>query len=613
MTVATPIQDPRPLPRASELENPPPRPNLLRRDRVLLNGVWRFAYDDAAVGRDEQWHLSDEAFDRTIVVPYPPESAASGIGDERVHDVVWYQRDIPWEDVRTAGLSASRPRLHLHFGAVDYRCTVWVNGTQVGAHEGGHTPFHFDITAAVRAGETQTVTVRVEDIAADVEQPRGKQDWRSEAHVIWYRRTSGIWQPVWIEATPALFVERVHFTPEIPAAAVRVELSLSGAPSPGTACRIELRHRGELIAETSLAVESQREEWSIAIPRLRNGQDREGILWSPESPELVDATVRLHAGDQEDEVASYLGLRSVSVRDGRMLLNDHPFLPCAVLSQGFWPQSHFAAPDDDALRAEVELIRSLGFNTARVHQKLEDPRFLYWADRLGLALWSEMPSAYRFSSVAVQRLTDEWIAALERDRSHPSILVWVPFNESWGVQDLAHDAAQRAFVRGVVHLTRAVDPSRPVISNDGWEHLESDLLTVHDYDDDPAAIRARYGRPDAAEALRQGIGPAGRVMTLGDTRADAPLVLSEFGGIEFRTGSAPADSWGYSSATNAEDFRARLAELYDALRAGDALAGTCYTQLTDTMQEANGLLTEHREPKLPVDVIREIVTGENGG
>lgn len=599
-------------PRASALDVARPRPQLLREHWADLSGTWRFAHDDDERGAREDWFAPEHRLDGTIEVPFPPESPASGVGDDRVHDVVWYQRDIPWATIVEAGLDPARPRLHLRFGAVDYRATVWLNGRLLGEHEGGHTPFGFDVTEALLPGTEQQLTVRAEDRAADVEQPRGKQDWQEDAHVIWYRRTTGIWQQVWLEATAEVFVDQVHLTPRITDGRVDYELRLNRPPRPGTRCRIVLHAGAERIGEVDAEVTTQRHSGSVTVPRLQNGQDREPLLWSPESPTLVDATLTLDGPAGQDTVASYLGLRSTAARGGRFLLNGLPRTLRSVLSQGYWPQSHLAAPSHDALRTEVELILSLGFDSARVHQKIEDPRFLYWADRLGLLLWGEAPATYRFTSTAVERLSREWLAALDRDRSHPSIVTWVPMNESWGIQDVAHDPAQRAFARAMAELTRAIDPTRPVISNDGWEHLESDILSVHDYDDDADAIRDRYRDPAALAALRTGIGPAGRAMVLTDTfDTGAPVMLTEFGGIEYvARGAEPAqDTWGYSSAGSAEQFRDRLAALYDALRAGSALAGTCYTQLTDTLQEANGLLTEDRTPKLPVAVIRSLITG----
>lgn len=578
--------------RASRQSTPSPRPQLIRERWADLSGEWRFAYGDDL----------PQTWDRTIVVPFPPESPLSGIGDTGFHDVVWYQRNFGWDELVAAGYDAVlRPRLVLRFGAVDYRCTVWLNGARLGDHEGGHTPFGFDIQDHLLQGQDQVITVRAEDRAADLAQPRGKQDWQRDAHSIWYDRTTGIWQPVWLEATAAVAVESLHWTVDLPAATVRAEIALNRPPLPGTSCEISLRH-DSMLGEVRFPFGDQRATVTITVPALTNGQAYEELLWSPSQPTLIDATVRV--GD--DEVASYLGLRSVSVADGQFLLNDRPLHLRSVLSQGFWPQSHLAAPSPAALQDEVRLILDLGFNAARVHQKIEDPRFLYWADRHGLLLWGEAPAAYEFSPLSVARTTREWLEVLERDRSHPSIVTWVPHNESWGIQHIAHDPRQAAFARGLADLTRAVDGSRPVISNDGWEHAGSDILTVHDYDADPSSLRERYG-PGAASRLASGLGPAGRRMTVGaEIDPSAPLMLTEFGGIKYAPDSS---SWGYSVAASPSQFESQLRAIYEALRASPTLAGTCYTQLSDTMQEANGLVDADRSPKLDVAVIRAIVSG----
>jgi hypothetical protein len=284
-----------------------------------------------------------------------------------------------------------------------------------------------------------------------------------------------------------------------------------------------------------------------------------------------------------------------------------------VLGQGYWPESHLAAPDAAALRREVELVKELGFNAVRVHQKVENPRFLYWADRLGLLVWGEMANAFAFTVEAVRRFTTEWLDVLHRDVSHPCIVTWVPLNESWGVPDIATDPAQRAYATALAALTRAVDGSRPVISNDGWEHTDSDVWTVHDYADTGAVLRERYGPANARAAVTAvGVpGPAGRpIRVAGGTDRDQPLMLTEFGGVRF-TPHTPADerTWGYSTAVDDEDFDRRLADLFAAVRASPGLAGYCYTQLTDTLQEANGLLDEHRRPKLAMARLRSIITG----
>jgi beta-galactosidase/beta-glucuronidase len=605
--------------RATAQDGTHPRPQLLREEWTDLSGSWQFTFDDADAGLDAGWagrtDLDDRSvFDRDVVVPFPPESPASGIGDTGPHAVLWYRRRLRLDDVAGAdAVAAHGHRVLLHFGAVDHSASVWLDGALLGAHEGGQTPFTFDVTTALTPGADHVLVVRAHDDPRDVTQPRGKQDWQDEPHGIWYHRTSGIWQPVWCEVVPAVAVEHLAWTPDIAGARVQLGLTLREAPAGPVTVAVRLELAGQLLAEHTVRIGARRTTTTIDVPALRNGQGRSALLWSPEHPRLVDATVRVldGAGRQVlDEVASYLGLRSAAVGGRAFLLNGLPYRVRSVLAQGYWPTSHLAAPDAAALRREVELIRELGFNAVRVHQKVEDPRFLHWADRLGLLVWGETANAYAFTPEAVRRLTTEWLAVLHRDVSHPCIVTWVPVNESWGVEDVAGQPAQQAYVTALAALTRAVDPSRPVVSNDGWEHTDSDLWTVHDYTGSGAVLAQRYGSAAALDRLDEP-GAAGRLIRLpGGAERGQPLLLTEFGGVRYTPGTAADErTWGYSTAVDAEDLARRLTELFTAVHGSAVLAGSCYTQLTDTRQEANGLLDEHRVPKLPVERLRAIVTG----
>lgn len=598
-----------------------PRPQMLRAEWCNLDGAWSFRHDDDDEGLAEGWSHGFSS-DHRIEVPYPPESAASDIADPGFHPVVWYSRQIGTEDLTTAGYGSDRPRILLHFGAVDYRAQVWVDGRFVGEHEGGHTPFTFDISHLVRSGRAEdstsrrhTIVLRAEDDPHDVSQPRGKQDWHESPHAIWYRRTTGIWQTVWLEAVPATYIAHLRWVQEGPAA-VTASLQLKGPIPAGAAVRVKLRweERDEDLATASLLVSStlQRVEVSVPVARQANGQAERELTWSPERPRLLDAQIVLSDGEGNDVdvVASYLGLRTVGVDHGSFLLNNRPYNVRSVLNQGYWPQSHLAAPSYDAHRQEVELIKALGFNATRIHQKIEDPRFLYWADRLGLLVWGEAPGAYEFSPIAIQRLMWEWMSAVERDSSHPSIVTWVPANESWGIQHVASSPAQQAYSRALADITRALDPSRPVISNDGWEHQNSDIISVHDYEGDGAVLARTYADDAARARLVGGIGPAGRRILVGGARDQGqPIMLTEFGGIDYQVGPRREDGWGYSAVADGAEWIARITSLYDAIRASSFLAGSCYTQLTDTMQETNGLLTEDRAPKMSIDQLRAAITG----
>ena len=587
------------------IESGYPRPQLARRHWTDLCGRWELAFDDADEGRRLGWEDGTAGpFGQAIEVPYPPESPLSGIRDRGIHKVVWYRR-------RLAVPSLARgDRLLLHFGAVDYAAEVWVNGLLAGRHEGGHTPFSFDITEAAAAAGPAVLVVRAQDDPADAHQPRGKQDWRATPHGIWYHRTTGIWQPVWLEVVPGCHVTALSWQADATTGQVSADVALSRDPSPGSTLRIRLALGSEVLADQCAAVHGRHLRMHLSVPAAENAWDWDRLQWSPDSPTLIGADLELAdpAWPATDRVSSYLGLRGVDVADRHFLLNGRPYFLRLALEQGYWPGSHLAAPGPVALREEVELAKSLGLNGVRVHQKAEDPRFLYWADRLGLMVWAEMPSPAGFSARATRRLAAEWQEVIERDRSHPCVVAWVPFNESWGVPAMSGHPAQRHLVAALYHLTRSLDPTRPVISNDGWEHVDSDIWTVHDYAPSGRSLTERYGSREAIAATLAGRWPGPhRVVLDGAADRGQAVVLSEFGGLTYapRTG----DVWlGYATAQTTGELERRLGELVGAVCASDALAGFCYTQLTDTEQERNGLTYADRTPKLPAQRLRAIFT-----
>ena len=587
-----------------EIDPDYPRPMLVRDDWLDLCGTWEFGVGEVDDGVTLGWCSGTVTLPGTITVPFPPESALSGVGDTAAHPAVYYRREIAID----AGSVDGEHRLLLHFGAVDYVADVWVNGAYVGGHAGGHTPFTFDVTDVLTPGPRQIVVLRAVDRADDAMQPRGKQDWQPEPHGVWYHRTTGIWQPVWLEVVPTLHIEQLHWTPDVPSASVGVEVTLSHVPVRPVRVRVALRLGAELLAEQTMLATRREDRWQVGIPALRHQLDQARLLWSPESPTLIDAEIEVLVDDEVvDRVRSYVGLRSVGVDRGRFLLNGTPRFLRLVLAQNYWPTSHLAAPSSHALRREAELVRELGFNGLRVHQKIEDPRFLAHCDRLGLLVWGEMPSAYEFGPRMVERLTAEWLAAVHRDRSHPCIVTWVPFNESWGIWNGVDVAEQRHASTALYHLTKAVDPTRPVISNDGWEHTESDIWGLHDYAPDGESIRRRYDGPEALARILGDRPPARRVALLGNpVRRGQPIMITEFGGLSYR----PADdeAWhGYATVGTPAEFSQRLRGLIDAVLDNPELAGFCYTQLTDTAQERNGLLTADREFKLPAAEVAAIV------
>ncbi|MFL6027332.1 MAG: glycoside hydrolase family 2 protein, partial [Friedmanniella sp.] len=460
--------------------------------------------------------------------------------------------------------------------------------------------------------DEQFVVVRAEDLPEDLGQPRGKQDWRAEPHAIWYWRTTGIWQPVWWEEVPSLRVTSVHWVADPVAGTVALAARIGSArlqPSPSLRLRVRARLRGALLVDDSYQVldGEVRRELGLNQGRLSLGGDH--VTWTPDHPNLIDVVLELQTEDGQllDRVESYTALRSVEAGDGRFRLNGKPYFLRLVLEQGYWPESHLAAPGEDALRREVELVKELGFNGVRLHQRTADPRFLAWCDRLGLLVWAEMPAAYEFSARTTRRIVREWLDTVERDRSHPCVIAWVPFNESWGLPALPTSAAQRHLVSAVYHLTKSLDPTRPVVGNDGWEQIVSDVLTVHDYSARGQTLRQRYGSHAAvAETLRD-VQPGNRAVVLPElSLGKQPVMITEFGGITLAS-TARGEVWsGYGAAADVEAFLSRYASLVDALLDSPAVTGFCYTQLTDTVQEQNGLLTERRVPKVPLDRIRAV-------
>jgi len=579
---------------AVEQPAPPyPRPRFARERWSSLDGPWAFARTAAAAT------AADVAWTETILVPFAPEAPLSGI-EAIAHDTpgdanrdagariaLWYRREfeVPPE---WAG-----QRVLLHFGAVDHDAQVWVNGHLVAAHEGGHTPFSADVTNQLAPG-VQVVVVRAEDDPRDLEKPRGKQDWLPEPHAIWYPGSSGIWQSVWLEPVAERRVGRARFTPDLTTFSILAEVSIAGDPA-GLDLELSMTLDGAILAHDVMALTGPSLRRRIDLPDPGIFDARKAYLWSPEQPNLIDVQMRLRRGDEVlDEVTSYTALREVALRDGDFLLNGRPYFLRLALDQGYWRDGLMTAPTPDALQRDVELAKALGFNGVRKHQKVEDPRYLYWADRLGLLVWAELPSAYAHTRQAIARLTRTWIEMIERDADHPCIVTWVAFNESWGVPDLPTSASQRDTVRALYALAKALDPTRPVVGNDGWEFVAGDVFTIHDYDADPATLIARYRDARAVAQTVAEFRPVGRRLTTDapDT-GGRPVVLSEFGGIRF---SQEADGWGYSQVASADALVVAYRDLVRGA-SGAGLAGFCYTQLTDTFQEQNGLLTMDRTPK----------------
>jgi beta-galactosidase/beta-glucuronidase len=474
---------------------------------------------------------------------------------------------------------------------------VWVNGRLAGGHEGGHTPFALDITPLVKAG-ANTVTVRAEDPPTDRYIPRGKQFWEPKSRGIFYTRTTGIWQTVWLEAAGESYLDNVRITPELDGT-VRFAARIARPQE-----ELEL-HATVTSGNRTVAAAMSRAEGPRAALALSVAEPR---LWSPVSPNLYDVAFELRRGGAViDRVQSYFGFRSVAAENGRFLLNGRPLYLKMVLDQGYWPESILTPPSDDAIQYDIRLTREMGFNGARKHQKVEDPRFLYWADRMGLLVSGEMANAYLFDDAYVSRFTREWMEAVERDYNHPSVVMWVPINESWGTPNL-RDPRQQNHLKSLYTLTRSLDETRLVVDNDGWEHTDmTDLFAIHDYARSGELLYERY--KDVGKTGAPMPNNSRAVLIPGYQYNGSPVVLSEFGGIAYIPAGheVPAESWGYSGVEKTADaVLERLRGLYAAIARIPGFAGLCYTQLTDVEQEVNGLLTYDRKPKFDSKVLREI-------
>jgi beta-galactosidase/beta-glucuronidase len=574
-----------------------PRPQFVRNQWLNLNGEWEFTFDDANEGLQRDWHDGRKLPGR-IIVPFAYQTELSGINDKSTHECFWYARsfEIPtgWHDQDVL----------LNFGAVDYSSTVWVNGQEVGHNQGGHVPFQFDIAPYIKPGVNR-LTVRVED-KQDPGQPRGKQSATGIPQEIDYYCTSGIWQTVWLEPVPSLRIEELRVVTHAQRNLVELLVYLH-APSSAWRIEVEVTDHEKLVTRGEAHTAVATGHLVLSIPYAK--------LWSPESPHLYDLTVRLYDGAELlDEIKSYCGLRGIELRDGKFLINGSSVYLQMILDQGYWPQSYLTAPSDEAMQTDIGWARAFGFNGVRKHQKIEDPRWLYWCDRLGVMVWEEMPNAREWSLQAEEKLSAEWQRAVRRDYNHPCIIAWVPVNESMGFPQLAQQhAGQYAFIERMVRTTRRMDATRPVIDNDGWEHTDiADLCAIHDYSPSSEVLVQRYEKMLAGGNLPATVWIGDKpLFARGSKYRGQPIVLSEVGGFLAIPPEIPPEQRDvlyrfYDSFERPEELVEKYRDLMKGIASLTFLGGFCYTQLTDIEQEINGLLTYDRQPKVPAEEIARI-------
>ena len=584
-----------------------PRPQFVREDWLCLNGPWQFEIDQGDSGLERG--LLTRRLTGHITVPFCPESKLSGVENHDFLEAVWYRREVEipsqWRGRRVL----------LHFQAVDYDATVWVNGQEVGRHRGGFSPFTCDLSHAAQPGERVSIVVRARDNHRDP-QPRGKQAQTFGPRGAIYVRTTGIWQSVWMEPVPEIHLGRPRLTPDVANSVIRLEQPLVHRPAAEqfrVVKRTGLRLQAQLLDSAGVVAEAECSAELDLCPQLElripDGRRR---LWSIEDPHLFVVILRLIDDKSAvvDEAHSYTGLRSVAIDGKAITLNGKPVFQRLVLDQGYYPDGIMTAPSDEDLRRDIELSMEAGFNGARLHQKVFEERFLYHADRLGYLVWGEFGDwgcrgygAVEDHQQPTSSYITEWLEILERDYSHPSIVGWCPLNETW--QPL-HDRITTldAVTRGLFLATKAMDRTRPVLDTSGYSHRvpEADVYDCHDYTQDPEVFAGRHA--DVAAGNPYYNGRDGQTWSI--PYRGQPFFVSEFGGIWWNPEvKAGEDSWGYGERPQSiEEFYARFTRLCEILLDDPAQFGYCYTQLTDIYQEQNGIYGFDRSLKFEMERIR---------
>lgn len=560
-----------------------PRPQFVRKNWENLNGAWKFAFGEEVA---EDQALAGK-LPRTINVPFSYETQKSGIGDKTQHETVWYSRTVKGD---------KNKRTLLHIEGADYFTRVYVNGALAGSHTGAYARFSLDITEFLRAGEN-ILTVRCDD-ANSPAQVRGKQRWEKENFGCWYVQTTGIWKSVWLERVGDVSLTALKITPDLTDYSVRFDFSVS-KPSQDVEVRFDVFFGDKKIQTVSaLAADCDN---TVSVKLSSGKLTYQAELWSVGNPALYDVEITVSdGGTVTDCVGSYFGLREYKAHGDKILLNSRPFYARLLLDQGYWRESGLTPPDEESLVRDIELAKKMGFNGVRKHQKVEDERFFYYADIMGFTVWCELPSNHWQSDGTASQITEEWLTIVRQNYNHPSLVTWVIFNESWGVRNIVSQHTQSNLATGLYYLTKSIDPMRPVISNDGWEHAMSDILTLHDYEQDGGKLHARY---NSMLKITEGSSENDQPLPFADGYAyrGQPIMISEFGGTAYVCDEKRG--WGYGNGVKSDgEFLARFGALVSAIDSLN-ISGFCYTQITDVEQEVNGLLYEDRTPKVPIEEI----------
>lgn len=567
-----------------------PRPQLWRKDYQLLNGKWNFAFGDGVT--DEQM-LGGFADKMQINVPFSYQCELSGIGIEERHDVVWYSRSITVDKAKLKG------RVILHLEGCDYETFVWVNGKLVGSDSGGYHRLSFDCTSALNAGENNITIKACDDYS--VEKPRGKQRSRDTNYECWYTDTTGIYKTVWMEFVSDVYLKNITVGTDTKEGSLSLECEVEGDASNATLCA-KVLFGGREIACQSKALDQNKLQLKMSLV-----ENEPLHLWEVLDPSLYEVEISIaRNGEELDKAFSYFGARSIEIDNGKIYLNGKEIYQKLALDQGYWREGLLTPPNEGALISDIVDMADMGFNGVRKHQKVEDERYLYYADIMGFIVWSEMPSMYKNTENSRKVFEREWLLAVAQQRNHPCVLVWVPFNESWGIEEIKTNKVVQDFVNDIYHKTKSMDGSRPVVTNDGWEHTISDILTIHHYEQDGEKLRSYYDSLEKCYAERWESHHRGAYAD-GYGYSGQPIIISEFGGTAF-VSDTTGNNWGYGvGVKNLDEFYARFSSLVEAIDSLPYSCGYCYTQVTDVQQEVNGLLDFDHKSKFDKETIKKIL------
>lgn len=574
-----------------------PRPQFVRDSWLSLNGKWKFVFDDENVGEEKQFFYKFPNFNE-ILVPFTYETKMSGINDETVHENIWYSNDI--------NINVEKDKnIILHFEGSDFVTKLWINGNYVGMNIGGYHRFSFDITKFIVDGKNN-FTIKVEDSLSKV-QPRGKQRYKKESFKCWYIQTTGIWKTIWIESVSKNHIVSVKNTPDYDNKNIEIELvtNISEKDITNFEIETEILFDNKIVNSKKQIIEDKILNYNVNIHSVENNDEIN--FWSPENPNLYDINYKLYyKGNIIDEVSSYFGIRKISIENSKIFLNNKELYLKMILDQGYWPDSHLTPPSEEAIIKDINIVKKYGYNGIRKHQKIEDERFLYYCDINGILVWSEMANCYEFNDKSIEYFMNEWIKVVKQNYNHPSIITWVPINESWGIPNVSVQKNEQNFANSLYYITKSIDKTRPVISNDGWEHTISDIITIHDYKQDPELLYNEYN-DENLDVLnnRRAYNTIHKLFSENYVYSGQPIIMSEYGGITLNSDKG----WVYGNPVKSEkEFLVRFEKLNDAIRKTKYICGYCYTQLTDVQQESNGLVYDDRNDKFSSETINKIAS-----